>query len=627
MSTRLESAPAEDLDKWVIELERIMDKKLEGELAKQACRTYFVTRMSVAFDDLKWNAKAASRLFERAQTMPASEAKVWKKAFEEVLRKEIGQTDKEVYDGGPAYAVPLVLIPVEALHEGQKYNVERGKRYQARLKQLSAEDVSLWQDKVDRYGGTKLDAAVNIVLLDEYFDQENFQRDRFKAAVAAWQGDSPSGPVNEAKEMARLQGAWQLASLETDGLTVGEGRPELKDARLLIDQHSLTLAAPEAVLGSAIKKAVADFTLDVKQAPRGIVLTWKECPWNGKKNVVSKAIYAWDGSRLKLCLNLSRKEDGKEAPRDFSAKVGSERILLIFGPVPRTGRQDATKGAQQNQESAKQSEAAPALAAADYLLEFRRLKEAMQKLDESASKKSTAAKSEEERAAAMLQAMRVLKDEGTPLVDRALALVRPHAADKEAVEVLTWILNQQPVSPTASAAAADLLARHHLQDPRTLDAASRFQHAPVSWTEPLLRKLADADLPGERKVRALISLAVCAKTRAEMPAMFKDYDPAMLSMVENLFGKSYLAELRKADPAKVEAEAVKRFEELACKYGSEKYGDRTVKDYAEASLFEIRHLGVGKEAPDIEGEDIDGKKLRLSDYRGKVVLLDFWGNW
>jgi hypothetical protein len=30
---RLESAPAKDLDKWVVELERIMDKKLDGELA------------------------------------------------------------------------------------------------------------------------------------------------------------------------------------------------------------------------------------------------------------------------------------------------------------------------------------------------------------------------------------------------------------------------------------------------------------------------------------------------------------------------------------------------------------------------------------------------------------------
>jgi hypothetical protein len=32
-------------------------------------------------------------------------------------------------------------------------------------------------------------------------------------------------------------------------------------------------------------------------------------------------------------------------------------------------------------------------------------------------------------------------------------------------------------------------------------------------------------------------------------------------------------------------------------------------------------------APEIEGTDQDGKSFKLSDYRGKVVLLDFWGNW
>jgi peroxiredoxin len=36
---------------------------------------------------------------------------------------------------------------------------------------------------------------------------------------------------------------------------------------------------------------------------------------------------------------------------------------------------------------------------------------------------------------------------------------------------------------------------------------------------------------------------------------------------------------------------------------------------------------VGDTAMEIRGEDIDGKKFKLSDYRGKVVVLDFWGNW
>ena len=38
-------------------------------------------------------------------------------------------------------------------------------------------------------------------------------------------------------------------------------------------------------------------------------------------------------------------------------------------------------------------------------------------------------------------------------------------------------------------------------------------------------------------------------------------------------------------------------------------------------------LEVGNLAPEIEGEDVDGKKFKLTDYRGKVVLLDFWATW
>lgn len=170
---RLASAPADDLDKWVGELERITGEKLDTELDRGACRTYFATRMSVAFDDLTWDAKAADRLFRRAQTIPPAEAKAWKEAFEAAVKN----------DFGPAYTVPLVLVPVDALFDGGKYSAKRGKKYRARLAQFTADAVSLWQLRVDRFGGTKPDAAMNMILRDEFFEKERLVRDRFKAAV------------------------------------------------------------------------------------------------------------------------------------------------------------------------------------------------------------------------------------------------------------------------------------------------------------------------------------------------------------------------------------------------------------------------------------------------------------
>ena len=56
-------------------------------------------------------------------------------------------------------------------------------------------------------------------------------------------------------------------------------------------------------------------------------------------------------------------------------------------------------------------------------------------------------------------------------------------------------------------------------------------------------------------------------------------------------------------------------------------GDIKLRSYAENGIFELKHLQPGCEVPEIECEDIDGEVFKLSDYRGKVVLLSFWGDW
>jgi hypothetical protein len=38
-------------------------------------------------------------------------------------------------------------------------------------------------------------------------------------------------------------------------------------------------------------------------------------------------------------------------------------------------------------------------------------------------------------------------------------------------------------------------------------------------------------------------------------------------------------------------------------------------------------LQVENQAPEIHGNDIEGTNFKLSDYRGKVVMLDFWAHW
>ncbi len=55
--------------------------------------------------------------------------------------------------------------------------------------------------------------------------------------------------------------------------------------------------------------------------------------------------------------------------------------------------------------------------------------------------------------------------------------------------------------------------------------------------------------------------------------------------------------------------------------------DKTFRELSDPLAFELQYLYEGADAPDIEGEDLDGIPFKLSDYRGKVIFLDFWGNW
>jgi hypothetical protein len=48
---------------------------------------------------------------------------------------------------------------------------------------------------------------------------------------------------------------------------------------------------------------------------------------------------------------------------------------------------------------------------------------------------------------------------------------------------------------------------------------------------------------------------------------------------------------------------------------------------ARGPRFEETRLQNGMKAPDIVGVDLFGEEFRLSDYAGKVVMLDFWGDW
>lgn len=46
-----------------------------------------------------------------------------------------------------------------------------------------------------------------------------------------------------------------------------------------------------------------------------------------------------------------------------------------------------------------------------------------------------------------------------------------------------------------------------------------------------------------------------------------------------------------------------------------------------AEIARARNLTVGSDAPDFEVPDMNGKMVKLSDFKGKTIFLDFWASW
>jgi hypothetical protein len=169
-------------------------------------------------------------------------------------------------------------------------------------------------------------------------------------------------------------------------------------------------------------------------------------------------------------------------------------------------------------------------------------------------------------------------------------------------------------SPQARAIA--LLLRDHVQSDKLGEACRRMSYGFHKECETFLRTVLAKNPHKDVQAMACLRLAQFLNARLHRLDLLKER-PEMARRYEGLFGKDYLDGLQRQDRAKAGKEAEALFERAAEKYGDVKlpYGG-TAGETAKAELYEIRHLSVGKQAQDIEGGDQDGKRFKLSDYRG-----------
>jgi hypothetical protein len=104
------------------------------------------------------------------------------------------------------------------------------------------------------------------------------------------------------------------------------------------------------------------------------------------------------------------------------------------------------------------------------------------------------------------------------------------------------------------------------------------------------------------------------KVKAQLVALGKSKNPAVQAAV--LFAT---AEITKDTNAKA---SVPLYRQVLAKYPTTQYAKQ-----AKGAIFEAENLQIGMVAPEITGPDQEGKTFKLTEYRGKVVVLDFWGFW
>jgi hypothetical protein len=174
------------------------------------------------------------------------------------------------------------------------------------------------------------------------------------------------------------------------------------------------------------------------------------------------------------------------------------------------------------------------------------------------------------------------------------------------------------------ARAIAILLRDHVRSDKLGETCKRVHFGFRKECETFLRTVLEKNPHRDVQGQACLYLAQFLNGRLNRLDLLT-YQPNVSRRYEGLYGQDYLDTLRRKDRAKAVGEVEAVFEQAAEKYGDVKlpFGG-TVGDNAKIELFAIRHLAVGKEAADIEGPDQDGVRFKLSDYRGKVVLLYFW---
>jgi thiol-disulfide isomerase/thioredoxin len=205
------------------------------------------------------------------------------------------------------------------------------------------------------------------------------------------------------------------------------------------------------------------------------------------------------------------------------------------------------------------------------------------------------------------------REQRTKLVSTLVTLLKAHKDDAAFIDGLVLLAGPMQVMLDVELSEAAL---KHRSDP----AMGRLCFAMINrggeaWADRLIEAIS-ADNPN-RDVRgqAVFGRAELRRKHALLPIWRRGGQPFDPEQKDRL-----LTEARG-----FYSEAAKGYADVKTPDGKSTLGAKASHELAR--LDNLASLKLGGMAPEIVGEGVDGSKLKLSDYRGKVVVLVFLGSW
>jgi len=233
------------------------------------------------------------------------------------------------------------------------------------------------------------------------------------------------------------------------------------------------------------------------------------------------------------------------------------------------------------------------------------------------------------------KAVQRFEEKTANVMQRLLDLARRFPDSAQAPEALALVYSDSQ----RSGSFASLRQREELYDlfiKKYLDSDFILPVCRIAWSDAAVTVRAGeflraaAERSQNTKVRGLACLSL-AKHAQELVEAVQDLD-------HPVWGKTMIAGIGDANIQRLRALKVELLREEA-----EALFARTIAEFsdlrplgkdfaplgeqAEGALFRLRNLMLGCSIPEIAGEDVEGRAMKLSDFRGKVVVISFWATW